>query len=172
MDYRIKMEPISEKGQEKLSDDLRNGIECKGFTLIANLGDKTQVVIQGMSTHDLAEAFAGEAKFMAAAHVGKAIQESREIEAKPFSPLEILKAVHGQLFSFVNIKPCHVCPSLFQAECRPEGFIKLPEFIRNDLLVFNHPQQVFNLLQSFRLLQCGLQHFFIKCRHPSRFAAP
>lgn len=67
MDYRIKMEPISEKGQEKLSDDLRNGIECKGFTLIANLGDKTQVVIQGMSTHDLAEAFAGEAKFMAAA---------------------------------------------------------------------------------------------------------
>ncbi len=93
MDYRIKMEPISEKGQEKLSDDLRNGIECKGFTLIANLGDKTQVVIQGMSTHDLAEAFAGEAKFMAVAHVGKAIQESREIEAKPFSPLEIFKAV-------------------------------------------------------------------------------
>ena len=80
MDYRIKIEPISETGEDHLSADLRNGIECKGFTLIANLGKKTQVIIQGMSTHDMAEAFAGEGRFMAAAHVGKAIQEARKME--------------------------------------------------------------------------------------------
>ena len=80
MDYRIKIEPISETGEDHLSADLRNGIECKGFTLIANLGKKTQVIIQDMSTHDLAETFAGSGKFMAAAHVGKAIQEARKME--------------------------------------------------------------------------------------------
>ena len=80
MDYRIEIKPISETGEDHLSADLRNGIECKGFALIANLGKKTQVIIQGMSTHDLAEAFAGSEKFMAAAHVGKAIQEARQME--------------------------------------------------------------------------------------------
>ena len=80
MDYRIKIEPISETGEDHLSADLRNGIECKGFTLIANLGKKTQVIIQDMSTHDLAETFAGSVKFMAAAHVGKAIQEASKME--------------------------------------------------------------------------------------------
>jgi hypothetical protein len=55
-------------------------LNVRGFTLIANLGEKTQIIIQGMSTHELAEAFAGQGKFMAAAHVGKAIQEARQME--------------------------------------------------------------------------------------------
>ena len=80
MNYLVKAIAISKKGEEALPVNLDNGIECKGFTLIANLGEKTQIIIQGMSTHELAEAFAGQGKFMAAAHVGKAIQEARQME--------------------------------------------------------------------------------------------
>ena len=80
MNYRIKIEPISKEGEQALAVEFQNGIECKGLAFIANLGSKTQVCIQGMSTHDLAEAFAGSEKFMAAAHVGKAIQEARQME--------------------------------------------------------------------------------------------
>ena len=96
MNYRIKIEPISEEGEKNLSADLRNGIDCAGFTLIANMGTKTQIVIQRMSSHDLAEAFAGESKFMAAAHIGKAIREARDIEVKPISPLDLMRNLMAQ----------------------------------------------------------------------------
>jgi len=44
----------------------------------------------------LAEAFAGDSKFMAAAHIGKAIREARDIEVKPISPLDLMRNLMAQ----------------------------------------------------------------------------
>ena len=77
--YRIVVTPISEEAQD-LPDDLRCGIECSGFTLLADLGDRTLCAVQHVSTIDLAQAMSKESNLMQAAHIAKAMREAVQMK--------------------------------------------------------------------------------------------
>lgn len=77
--YRIVVTPISEEAQD-LPDDLRCGIECKGFTLIADLGDRCLCAFQNVSTFDIAQAMSKESNLMQAAHIAKAMREAAQMK--------------------------------------------------------------------------------------------
>lgn len=80
--YRITIEPISDEARENFPEELRGGIECEGYALIADKGSKTEVNIQSMSNGDIAIGIANTPCLLASAHIAKAMQEAREIEMK------------------------------------------------------------------------------------------
>ena len=78
--YRITIEPISEEAQE-LPDNLKSGIECSGFTLLADFGDRSMNSIQNVSVLDIAQAIFKESVLMRAAHIAKAMHEANEMRS-------------------------------------------------------------------------------------------
>ena len=78
--YRIIVEPISEEAQD-LPDDFKSGIECSGFTLLADLGDRTMRCIQSVSVLDIAQAIFKESALMQAAHIAKAMREANDMRS-------------------------------------------------------------------------------------------
>ena len=77
--YRIIVEPISEEAQD-LPDDFKSVIECSGFTLLADFGDKTMRCIQNVSVLDIAQAIFKESVLMQAAHIAKAMREAAQMK--------------------------------------------------------------------------------------------
>ena len=89
--YRITIVPLTEHGEKDFPEELRGGVECEGLVLIADKGDSTLCTVQSMSKSDIAAAIAGDSCLLSASHIAKAIRESKEMELRFMSPLDLLK---------------------------------------------------------------------------------
>lgn len=85
--YRIIIEPISERGEKELPEKLRGGVECEGFVLMSNTAAGNAVILQGVRRIDVAAGIASSDDLMAAAYVAKALRKSKKLfrENDPFS---------------------------------------------------------------------------------------
>ena len=89
--YRIVIEAISEHGKKELPEELRGGVECEGFVIIADKGEGSTTVIQDVNKIDIASSLACSNALMSAAHIAKAMREARKIENTPSSFADLLK---------------------------------------------------------------------------------
>ena len=82
--YRIKVEPIGELNEDMMpDDDLRMGVECDGFTIIADRDEEHGTVYAAhLSITDIATIIAGNAFMLKAAYIAKAMRESVELTEK------------------------------------------------------------------------------------------
>ena len=76
--YRIRIEALDPA--EELRAEYRMGIECDGFTIITDNGDKTGLTIHEMSRDDIATTIAHDEDLLYAAIVAKAIAEAKRME--------------------------------------------------------------------------------------------
>lgn len=74
--YRIKVEALDPSAEE-LRAELRMGIECEGFVIMADQGDGGCTSIEHMSITKAAELMAGNAEMIKTACVARAIAEGR-----------------------------------------------------------------------------------------------
>ncbi len=79
--FRIMVEPIDGSAFEdaEFADGVKC-MECDGFAIIADQGDRAEVSVHRMSMQDLAIDFAHSPQLLAAAHVGKALKEAEEMQ--------------------------------------------------------------------------------------------
>lgn len=79
--YRIRVEALDdgEGNREQLDQEYTDGIECKGFVILANNGEGTCVSLHNVSCLDIAEMMAKSSVMMAASVIAKALRESEEI---------------------------------------------------------------------------------------------
>lgn len=94
--YRIKVEPIGELNEDMMpDDDLRMGVECDGFTIIADRYEEHGTVyVEHMSIIDIATTIASDAFMLKAAYIAKAMWESVELTEKRDNPfLKFLEAI-------------------------------------------------------------------------------
>lgn len=80
--YKIKVEVIGEEGENKVDQSLVDGVECSGFTIIAQQDDGCVGAIHAVSKFELAKDFSSSGTLMAAAHLGKALREAAKMEAE------------------------------------------------------------------------------------------
>lgn len=79
--YRIKIEPI-DPAIEELTADERLGIECEGFVLITDHGDKAGEVVHNMSILDIAGSMAGDSALLHAACIARGMAEGEQFTGK------------------------------------------------------------------------------------------
>jgi len=94
--YRIKVEPIGELNEDMMpDDDLRMGVECDGFTIIADRDEEHDTVYaEHMAIIDIATIIAGNEFMLKAAYVAKAMRESAEITEKRDNPfVKIIQSI-------------------------------------------------------------------------------
>ena len=77
--YRIIVEPISEEAQD-IPEEYRTGVECGGFTLIADFGKSVLCSFQSVNVIDIAHAMSREPILMRAAHIAKAMREAMQMK--------------------------------------------------------------------------------------------
>jgi hypothetical protein len=77
MKYRIKVEPIN-GNDEELDAEYRMGIECSGFTIIADKGGKACVALHNVNVMDIAMSIEKSAELIKAAYVAIAMAEGRQ----------------------------------------------------------------------------------------------
>ena len=80
--FRITIEPISEAGKKDFPEELRGGVECQGYVLIADQCGKTEVNVMHMSKSDIAIGISQTPLLLASAHIAKAMREANEMELK------------------------------------------------------------------------------------------
>ena len=68
-------------------------IECEGFALLADEGRSSTVLIQSLSTADIATMLAGSGAMMAAGQVAKAIRNAESANARPTAFSDLLKQI-------------------------------------------------------------------------------
>lgn len=78
--YRIKVEALDPA--EELWAEYRIGIECEGFTIIANRSDGHQTAIHDMNHADIAECMASDQELMEAACIARGMFEARNVARK------------------------------------------------------------------------------------------
>lgn len=94
--YRIKVEPIGELNENMMpDDDLRMGVECDGFTIIADRDEEHDTVYAAhMSVNDIATIIASNTFMLKAAYVAKAMREAVELTEKSENQfLKFLQAI-------------------------------------------------------------------------------
>lgn len=77
--YRIIVEPISDEAKD-IPEEYRTGVECGGFTLIADLGKSALYTFQSVNVIDIAHAMSRESILMQAAHIAKAMREAKQMK--------------------------------------------------------------------------------------------
>lgn len=80
--YRINVEVVGEEDECKVSPELRGGVPCNGFVIIADTDEGGTVEAHRVSLYDMAQAFSKEGTLLAAAHLGKAMKEAEEMRRK------------------------------------------------------------------------------------------
>ena len=78
--YRIKVESLDPA--EELRAEYRIGIECEGFTIIANRSDGHQTAIHDMNHADIAECMASDQELMESACIAQGMFEARNVARK------------------------------------------------------------------------------------------
>lgn len=76
--YRIRIEALDPA--EELRAEYRMGIECDGFTIITDNGDRTGITIHEMSRDAIATTIAQDEDLLSAAIVAKAMAEANRME--------------------------------------------------------------------------------------------
>lgn len=78
--YRVKVEVIGEEPEGfKIDETLRGGgVDCSGFTLIADQGGVCTIALQHVTTVDLAASLANSAELMRAAKLAQFIRDTKE----------------------------------------------------------------------------------------------
>ena len=77
--YRIKVEIIDEGDSEHgLSEDLKKGIECRGFAMLLDDGEAGVSTVYNMTLLDLAKIMVSEGHFLAASKIALAMRESEK----------------------------------------------------------------------------------------------
>ena len=77
--YRVKVEVIGEEPEGfKIDETLRGGVDCSGFTLIADQGGGCTIALQHVTTLDLAASLAGSAELMRAAKLAHFLRDAKE----------------------------------------------------------------------------------------------
>lgn len=75
--YRVKVEVL--KPELEANEELLQGFECEGFTMIFDHGDGSTIAVQHMTTLDIAKGIASSPVIRAAAHLGNALREAKKI---------------------------------------------------------------------------------------------
>ena len=97
--YRIKVEVIGQEDEKLKSDDtLRGGgVDCSGFTILLDHGDRSEAYIHRVNRIDIASAIAGSGELMAASVLAQAMREGRKYIREDCNPLaDIIKAAMKQ----------------------------------------------------------------------------
>lgn len=77
--YRVKVEVIGEEPEGfKIDESLRGGVDCSGFTLIADQGGGCMIALQHVTTVDLAASLASSAELMRAAKLALFMRDTKE----------------------------------------------------------------------------------------------
>lgn len=76
MKYRIKVEPIN-GNDEELDAEYRLGIDCQGFTIIADQGESNNVGIYKMSLADIACSIRVDDTLLEAAYIAIGMDQGR-----------------------------------------------------------------------------------------------
>ena len=91
--YRVKVEVIGKEQEgHEISETLRGGVECNGFTIIADNCDGCTTVFHHVTTMDVAKAMASSGTLMAAATIAKAVREAKKYEHED-NLAEMLKGI-------------------------------------------------------------------------------
>lgn len=82
--YRITIEPLNDAAKKNLEGEERLTIECEGFQLVADRGDRTSNIVMGMSVVELANEFRQEDTLIEAAIIAEAMDRAkrRKIEKR------------------------------------------------------------------------------------------
>ena len=81
--YLVKVEVIGEEGEgKKLSDRLKEGIECDGFSFILEQEDGKTVVMHQITTMEVAMAMAKSDELMPACYIAEGLHKAEEIQKK------------------------------------------------------------------------------------------
>lgn len=80
--YRIHVEMIEGEDREGFEAAYGEGMEAKGFVIIAKEGDGNTVALHGVSNMDIAEMIAKNDKLYAAAQIARGLREANEILKK------------------------------------------------------------------------------------------
>lgn len=91
--YRILIESMDH--DEVLDEHYGNGIECDGFALIADCGERYTTAIHKMSVDSISDGMKGDSKMISAAILAKAKREIIDIAVKQVPGKEMLKAMLG-----------------------------------------------------------------------------
>lgn len=91
--YRIKVEAL-DPSVEELRAELRMGIECEGFVVMADYGDDGCTSIEHMNVIKIAELMAGNAEMIKTACLARAIAEGRTY-ARELSVKGLLRGILG-----------------------------------------------------------------------------
>jgi hypothetical protein len=85
--YRIRVEALD--ANEKLDEELINGIECEGYFMVAHKDGGNDLSIQDMSEVDIAIAIAKSTELLSAAIIAKAMEEGRRMKREREKPKEV-----------------------------------------------------------------------------------
>ncbi len=78
--YRIRVEVIGEEESEfRIRDDLRNGLDCRGFVIIGDNEKTNFVAIHNVSNMDIANAVSGNKDLMVASSLARAMHDFRNL---------------------------------------------------------------------------------------------
>ena len=91
--YLVKIESMDM--DEQLDRRYTDGIECEGFTLIADGGESNIVAIHKMSVDDISDAMKNEDKLMSAAILAKAKKEIIDIAMRQNKGRDMLRTLLG-----------------------------------------------------------------------------
>lgn len=80
---------------EALDERYGNGIECDGFALVADCGERYTTAIHKMSVDGISDGIKGDDKLMSAAILAKAKREIIDIAVKGDRKRELLKKMLG-----------------------------------------------------------------------------
>lgn len=82
--YRIKVEALD--GNEKIDQRYVDGIECDGYVIIADAGDKFTTAIHHMNVEGISNAIMGDAKLLSAGILAKAKKEIIRVNVREGIP--------------------------------------------------------------------------------------
>lgn len=91
--YLIKVESMDH--DEALDERYENGIECDGFVIIADCGERYTTAIHKMSVDSISDGIKGDSQLMSAAILAKAKHEIIDIAVKGERGKAMLKAMLG-----------------------------------------------------------------------------
>ena len=91
--YMIRVESMDH--DEEMNEKFERGIECDGFTIMADCDDRYFTAIHKMSIETISGAILGESKLMSAAILAKAKREITEIATKSDKVRDMLRTMLG-----------------------------------------------------------------------------
>lgn len=92
--YRIKIEVIGEEKADGKLDETLRGVDCNGFVILCDKGDRCTSILHNVTNIDIAHALAGNGNLMAASMVAQAMRECRKYIQEERNPLaDFLKAI-------------------------------------------------------------------------------